>query len=33
LNYAVDRNVLVELNGGPDAAQPTCQVLPPGIPG
>jgi YVTN family beta-propeller protein len=33
LNYAVDRNVLVELNGGPDAAQPTCQALPPGIPG
>jgi YVTN family beta-propeller protein len=33
LNYAIDRNVLVELNGGPDAAQPTCQALPPGIPG
>ena len=33
LNYAVDRNVLVELNGGPEAAQPTCQALPPGIPG
>jgi YVTN family beta-propeller protein len=33
LNYAIDRNVLVELNGGPEAAQPTCQALPPGIPG
>jgi YVTN family beta-propeller protein len=33
LNYAIDRNVLVELNGGAAAAQPTCQVLPPGIPG
>jgi YVTN family beta-propeller protein len=33
LNYAIDRNVLVELNGGPDAAQPTCQALPPGVPG
>lgn len=33
LNYAIDRNVLVELNGGPDTAQPTCQALPPGIPG
>jgi YVTN family beta-propeller protein len=33
LNYAIDRNVLVELNGGPDAARPTCQALPPGIPG
>jgi peptide/nickel transport system substrate-binding protein len=33
LNYVIDRNVLVELNGGPDAAQPACQALPPGIPG
>jgi YVTN family beta-propeller protein len=33
LNYAIDRNVLVKLNGGPDAAQPTCQALPPGVPG
>jgi ABC-type transport system substrate-binding protein len=33
LNYAIDRNVLAELNGGHDAAQPTCQALPPGIPG
>jgi YVTN family beta-propeller protein len=33
LNFAIDRNVLVELNGGPDAARPTCQALPPGLPG
>jgi YVTN family beta-propeller protein len=33
LNYAIDRNVLVDLNGGADAATPTCQALPPGIPG
>jgi peptide/nickel transport system substrate-binding protein len=29
LNYAVDRNHLVELAGGPDVAQAGCQVLPP----
>ena len=33
LNYAIDRNVLVSLYGGPDLAHPTCQVLPPGLPG
>jgi peptide/nickel transport system substrate-binding protein len=33
LNFAIDRNVLVELNGGPALARPTCQILPPGIPG
>ena len=33
LNLAVDRNHIVELYGGPDLATPTCQVLPPGIPG
>jgi peptide/nickel transport system substrate-binding protein len=33
LNYAVDRNVWVKLAGGPRAAQPTCQVLPPSSPG
>ena len=33
LNLAVDRERLVELFGGPDLATPTCQVLPPGIPG
>jgi peptide/nickel transport system substrate-binding protein len=29
LNYAVDRNHLIELAGGPDVAQVGCQVLPP----
>ena len=33
LNYAVDRNRIVALAGGPLAAQPTCQILPPTIPG
>lgn len=33
LNYAVDRNVWVKLAGGPDAAHPTCQTLPPSFPG
>jgi peptide/nickel transport system substrate-binding protein len=33
VNDAVDRNVVVALNGGPLAAQPTCQVLPPTLPG
>ena len=33
LNYAIDRDALVEIDGGPEAAQPTCQALPPGIPG
>jgi YVTN family beta-propeller protein len=33
LNYAIDRNVLVDLNGGPELARPTCQVLPPSIEG
>jgi YVTN family beta-propeller protein len=33
LNYAVDRNRLVELEGGPLVAAPTCQLLPPKFPG
>lgn len=33
LNYAVDRDAVVALFGGPDAATPTCQVLPKTIPG
>jgi len=33
LNYAIDRNRLIDLLGGPLTAQPTCQVLPPGLPG
>lgn len=33
LNYAVDREKLVELDGGPATADPSCQVIPPGFPG
>jgi ABC-type transport system substrate-binding protein/DNA-binding SARP family transcriptional activator len=33
LNYAVDRNRIVGFAGGALAAQPTCQILPPTIPG
>jgi YVTN family beta-propeller protein len=33
LNYAIDRNTVIALNGGPLTAQPTCQVLPPTMPG
>jgi YVTN family beta-propeller protein len=33
LNYAVDRRRLVTLLGGSLAAQPTCQFLPPNLPG
>jgi peptide/nickel transport system substrate-binding protein len=33
LNLAVNRSALVRLYGGPKAARPTCQVLPPGITG
>ena len=33
VNYAVDRNRIVDLQGGPDVAQPSCQVLPPNIDG
>jgi peptide/nickel transport system substrate-binding protein len=33
LNYAVDRNTVIALNGGPLTAQPTCQILPPTMPG
>ena len=32
INYAVDRRRIAELAGGPDLAQPTCQLLPPGFP-
>jgi YVTN family beta-propeller protein len=32
LNYAVDRRRLVNLNGGPLVASPSCQILPPGFP-
>ena len=33
LNYAADRGHIVELAGGPELAQPTCQGLAPGLPG
>ena len=33
LSYAIDRGEVVRLYGGPSVAEPTCQVLPPGIPG
>ncbi len=33
LNYAIDRKLLVGFAGGPLAAQPTCQILPPTLPG
>jgi peptide/nickel transport system substrate-binding protein len=33
LNYAVNRDELVTLFGGPNLAAPVCQILPPGFPG
>jgi YVTN family beta-propeller protein len=33
LNDVIDRNKLIQLIGGPLTAQPTCQVLPPALPG
>jgi peptide/nickel transport system substrate-binding protein len=33
LNYAADRAAAVNLVGGADAGQPTCQILPPDLPG
>jgi ABC-type transport system substrate-binding protein/DNA-binding SARP family transcriptional activator len=33
LNYAVDRNTVIALNGGSLTAPSTCQVLPPTMPG
>ena len=33
VNFAIDRNILVNLFGGPVLATPVCQVLPPGFPG
>ncbi len=33
VNFAIDRNALVNLFGGPVLASPVCQVLPPGFPG
>lgn len=33
VNFAVDRRAAVELVGGEDLAQPSCQILPPNFPG
>ncbi len=33
LNFAVDRSAIVKLFGGERLAQPSCQILPPGLPG
>jgi peptide/nickel transport system substrate-binding protein len=33
VNYAIDRNALIKIFGGPKLAVPSCQVLPPGFPG
>ena len=33
VNYAVDRNRMDNLRGGPDLMQPSCQMLPPNIDG
>jgi ABC-type transport system substrate-binding protein/streptogramin lyase len=33
LNYAIDRATLIQLVGGPQMARPTCQILPPALPG
>jgi peptide/nickel transport system substrate-binding protein len=33
VNYALDRDGLVRSRGGREAAQPTCQILPPNFPG
>lgn len=33
LNYAIDRNLIARMYGGPAFATPTCQPLAPGLPG
>jgi peptide/nickel transport system substrate-binding protein len=33
INFAVDRNKIVDLVGGPSSAAPTCQIAPPNFPG
>jgi ABC-type transport system substrate-binding protein/DNA-binding SARP family transcriptional activator/streptogramin lyase len=33
LNYAIDRNAIARLYGGPSFAAPTCQTIAPGLPG
>jgi peptide/nickel transport system substrate-binding protein len=32
VNYALDRNKIVQIYGGEDVTQPTCQMLPPNFP-
>jgi len=33
LNYAVDRDAVIKIFGGPALARPSCQILPPDFPG
>ena len=33
VNFATDRARMVELSNGPSAAEPSCQMVPPSIPG
>jgi YVTN family beta-propeller protein len=33
VSFAADRQAAVSVLGGPGAAQPTCQIIPPGLPG
>jgi peptide/nickel transport system substrate-binding protein len=33
LNYAVDRNAVLKINGGPSLGRISCQILPPDFPG
>ena len=33
VNYAINRNAIIRLYGGPQLATPACTILPPGIPG
>ena len=33
VNYAVDRNRMDDLRGGPELERPSCQVLPPNLDG
>ena len=33
VNWAIDRNAVVQLYGGPNLASPVCTILPPGFPG
>jgi peptide/nickel transport system substrate-binding protein len=33
VNWAIDRNAVVRLYGGPNLAAPVCTILPPGFPG